>query len=180
MAAFRRVVSGLTVDDARPFGGYGGVRRDLRFADPVGRLYVGEAAGLQDPEWGFGMVTAMASGALAATALLDGTDYPKLARAAFDRRQQVGFVNRALYEPLPEWVVDRMVRWVAGRPGLPARMRRHWAPSPTKTLLTPAARRIAAGRLTSDDTSCQRAGCACVDCRGERQSGTCCPAPPTA
>lgn len=180
VAAFRRVVPGLTVDDARPFGGYGGVRRDLRFADPAGRLYVGEAAGLQDPEWGFGMVTAMASGALAASALLEGSDYARLARATFHRRQQVGFVNRALYEPLPEWLVDRLVRWVAGRPGLPARMRRHWAPSPTKTLLTPAARRIAASRLTSDDTSCHRTGCSCVDCREERRGSPCCPPRTTA
>lgn len=63
------------MEGAQPFGGYGAVLGNPRYTDPSGRLYVGESAGPQDAEWGFGILTALRSGALAARSALGGTDY---------------------------------------------------------------------------------------------------------
>ena len=49
-------------------------------ASKDGRLYVGEAAGFQDPTMGFGIDYALRSGALAAQAITDGLDYESLWR----------------------------------------------------------------------------------------------------
>ncbi|HEX6302103.1 MAG TPA: hypothetical protein VF148_16745 [Acidimicrobiia bacterium] len=61
--AFSRIVGDLDTGSGRSLSGYGSVFGDTRFIDEAGRLFVGEAAGLQDPEWGFGMWYAMESGA---------------------------------------------------------------------------------------------------------------------
>ncbi|MFZ5762694.1 MAG: hypothetical protein ACOY8P_07205, partial [Thermodesulfobacteriota bacterium] len=63
-----------------------------------GRLRVGEAAGLQDLLWGFGMKSAVVSGYLAARSMLDGTDYARAAHERFAGRQQASLVNRYLWE----------------------------------------------------------------------------------
>ena len=55
--------------------GVGTSSAGTRPVDRSGRLYVGEAAGLQDPAWGFGLRYALESGALAARCLFEGTDY---------------------------------------------------------------------------------------------------------
>ncbi|MBU3937824.1 MAG: NAD(P)-binding protein [Proteobacteria bacterium] len=62
------------------------------------RLMVGEAAGLQDMLWGFGIRTAVASGALAAQSIISGTSYQEAARRRFLSKQKAGFVNRYLWE----------------------------------------------------------------------------------
>jgi len=53
--------------------GVGTSSAGTRPVDRSGRLYVGEAAGLQDPAWGFGLRYALESGALAARCLLEGS-----------------------------------------------------------------------------------------------------------
>ena len=63
-----------------------------------GRPAAGEAGAFQDYLFGLGMRYAISSGALAAEALLSGTDFAALARARFARRQRVSVVNRFLYE----------------------------------------------------------------------------------
>jgi flavin-dependent dehydrogenase len=77
---FHNLVPGIDIDTARPFSGFGSVFGKARLADEAGRLFVGEAAGLQDPEWGFGLWYAMESGALAARSLLEGFDYEERGR----------------------------------------------------------------------------------------------------
>lgn len=161
--AFTRLVPGLRLDDARPFGGYGGIRRAARYRDESGRLYAGEAAGLQDPEWGFGIVTAVRSGVLAAQSLLSDTDYAKAARRDFDPVQAAGFVNRAVFEAAPRWLLDPLLRREAARADLPARLRRHWAPRRLKSLLAPAAVASLA-RTQSLDRGCHGPACTCVRC----------------
>jgi flavin-dependent dehydrogenase len=78
-----------------------------RYTDDAGHLYAGEAAGVQDREWGFGMLHAMRSGALAATSLLDSGDYTTQAQHRFAPSQRAGFVNRMLFEATPEILPDR-------------------------------------------------------------------------
>ena len=87
----------LTMIDPVPFGGVGGFLLENVFADG-GQLRIGEAAGLQDLLWGFGIKSAVASGHLAAQSLIDGTDYASAAQARFSGRQQASLANRYLWE----------------------------------------------------------------------------------
>jgi len=173
VAAFERLVSGLHLCEARPFGGYGGVLAAARYTDEAGRLYAGEAAGLQDPEWGFGMLTAMRSGVLAARSLLAGADYAARARRAFDPPRDAAFVNRAVFETVPPWLVDRLLPFAAGRADLRARLRRHWVPRRGKSLLVPALRAHYRGRLHDVDRACHEPSCQCLRCiRGGLGAGS--------
>ena len=61
-------------------------------------LRVGEAAGLQDLLWGFGIRTALISGKLAARSIVEGLDYPALARQHFRKKLKASLVNRYFWE----------------------------------------------------------------------------------
>ena len=61
-------------------------------------LYVGEAAGLQDLMWGFGIRTAVKSGHLAAQCIINGEDYATAAKSAFESRQKATLTSRFLWE----------------------------------------------------------------------------------
>jgi len=105
---FFRERLGLRMTNPRPFAGYGNlhtgsVRNGLR-------LYVGEAAGLQDSLFGFGLRYALLSGHLAARAWLYGSpeSYERLVREHFSRRQKLAIVNRVLYQCFG----DRGYRWL--------------------------------------------------------------------
>lgn len=63
-----------------------------------GALVVGEAAGLQDFLWAFGLRAALRSGILAANALLYGDDYETQADECFGGFIKGGVVNRFLWE----------------------------------------------------------------------------------
>lgn len=63
-------------------------------------LYVGEAAGLQDFLWGFGIKYAVTSGYLAARDIINGEDYEKTAEENFREKLKVSLVNRYLWERL--------------------------------------------------------------------------------
>lgn len=61
-------------------------------------LFVGEAAGLQDMLWGFGMKYAFTSGFIAAQSIIKNQDYEKLAKTNFDNKLKASIVNRFLWE----------------------------------------------------------------------------------
>lgn len=61
-----------------------------------GQLYVGEAAELQDPLFGFGLRMSMATGYLAARSILDKSDYDSLWQARLMPQLQAASVNRML------------------------------------------------------------------------------------
>jgi len=61
-------------------------------------LLIGEAAGLQDFLWGFGMRFAFASGYLAARSIICKKDYEKIADKHFGKRLRAGVINRWLME----------------------------------------------------------------------------------
>ena len=63
-----------------------------------GRLYVGEAAELQDPLFGFGLRMSMATGYLAARSILDQDDYDSLWQARLMPQLQAASVNRMLFK----------------------------------------------------------------------------------
>jgi flavin-dependent dehydrogenase len=88
---------GLDIRDAKSVGGIGGFALKNVFQSN-GRLYVGEAAGIQDLLWGFGLRDAMASGFLAAQSILEGRSYEEMARVYFSHKLRASLVNRFLWE----------------------------------------------------------------------------------
>lgn len=88
---------GITMRNPRPVGGLGHVRARASWVSGVSRC-VGEAAGLQDFLWGFGIRLAIRSGSLAATSLLGDADYAAAAESAFAGRLRIGVANRWLWE----------------------------------------------------------------------------------
>ena len=84
------------VGDRKPietFGGFGGC--DFPKSAKKGRtLYVGEAAGFQDPFRGFGMNYALESGYLAAIAILKGKDYDRMWKEQFKSRIKTDLFRR--------------------------------------------------------------------------------------
>jgi flavin-dependent dehydrogenase len=88
---------GLDIHNEKSVGGIGGFALKNVF-ESNGRLYVGEAAGIQDFLWGFGLRGAIASGFLAARSILEGRSYEEMARAYFRRKLRASLVNRYLWE----------------------------------------------------------------------------------
>ena len=88
---------GVRIESPKSVGGIGHFAGRSRFQDGHS-LYVGEAAGLQDFLWGFGIRTAVKSGVLAAQCLLTDRNYQRAARGCFGRRLKAGVVNRWLWE----------------------------------------------------------------------------------
>ncbi len=93
---FRKCVD-FEMEEPKPVGGLGGFLLAPVFAKDQ-RLLVGEAAGLQDMLWGFGIRSAVISGALAAQSIIAATSYQDAARRRFLGKQKAGFVNRYLWE----------------------------------------------------------------------------------
>lgn len=92
-----------------PSGGVGCFSNQNIF-ERKGKLYVGEAAGIQDFLWGFGIRSAVTSGFLAAKALIHNEDYGELAKSEFKNKLKSGIVNRFLWELTGDysWIVDRI------------------------------------------------------------------------
>jgi flavin-dependent dehydrogenase len=61
-------------------------------------VFVGEAAGIQDMLWGFGIRTAMQSGYLAANCLIHGSEYPEVAKEFFQAKLKATLISRFLWE----------------------------------------------------------------------------------
>ena len=76
------------------------------------RLYVGEAAGIQDLLWGFGIRSAVTSGFLAAQSLIHNESYQTVARKYFTKKLKASLVNRYLWEKFGkdnyEQIIDRI------------------------------------------------------------------------
>jgi flavin-dependent dehydrogenase len=150
--AFFEKNAGLRMRRERTFGGTGNVR-----TEPIARrgavLYAGEAAGLQDALWGFGMRLALISGHMAARALLARAprDYETSLRQRFAGFLRTSVVNRYFYERLGDagyaWLLRRIARATDARDWL----RRFYAPSVWKSLCFPVARAaVEAGRRRAE------------------------------
>jgi flavin-dependent dehydrogenase len=94
--AFSELVD-LDVREPRPCGGVGRVTLPPHY-QVNGRVYAGEAAGLQDPFWGFGILYALRSGHLAAQSIIKGFDYGHAAEEIFGDMLKAGVVNRYLWD----------------------------------------------------------------------------------
>src|SRR3989344_4378448 len=63
-----------------------------------GKIYVGEAAGIQDMLWGFGIRSSIKSGWLAAKSIIEDKSYKYAAENAFMDYMKASVVNRYLWE----------------------------------------------------------------------------------
>lgn len=95
--AIERLYGIQVPQDAAPWGGYACFtleRSGLRGCT----LYAGEAAGIQDALFGFGIRSSLLSGALAGAALAEGHSYDESWRRRIMPLTQASLVNRAVYE----------------------------------------------------------------------------------
>ena len=108
---------GCACASARAFAGTGTLRHTA--VPRVGRtLYAGEAAGLQDALWGFGMRFALVSGHMAARALIERSphNYDRSLRARFDGLLRASVVNRYFYERLGRFGIRAAAARASGAP----------------------------------------------------------------
>jgi flavin-dependent dehydrogenase len=87
----------LAMESAREFGGAGSFSFHKIYRREK-TLYTGEAAGLQDFLYGFGMRYALRSGYLAAKCIIEGRDYEQEAIKCFEKKTKACVVNRYLWE----------------------------------------------------------------------------------
>ncbi|RLG17304.1 hypothetical protein DRN75_03815 [Nanoarchaeota archaeon] len=89
----------LDIQEPAVFGGIGSVLTKNIF-EKDGKLFIGEAAGLQDMLWGFGMRYAIVSGYLAAQSIIRNKSFTRLAQRRFGLKLKAGVVNRFVWEML--------------------------------------------------------------------------------
>ncbi len=91
------ITGSLTMDGGQRVGGVGSYRIAPIFQDGPQR-YVGEASGLQDIIWGFGIRTAVTSGWLSAQSIITGTSYQERAQEQFLSNHHASLVGRFFWE----------------------------------------------------------------------------------
>jgi len=150
---------------ARRFGGAGNVRIP-ETAVRNGLLYVGEAAGFQDPLWGFGMRSAIRSGSLAARAWLDGKpeDYDRLWRDDLAGGMRAGVVHRFFYELARDFGYRRMSRSLARAKDPRSWLRQRYAGGWAEDLLFPLVKNLVL-RPFERPAECSDQLCHCTWCR---------------
>lgn len=102
-------ITDIDVQNPQDAGGFG-CFSNKNVYEHDGMLYVGEAAGLQDFLWGFGIRSAVTSGFFAAKSLIHKEDYGKMARNHFRKKLKAGIVNRFFWEHAGDYslVVNRI------------------------------------------------------------------------
>jgi len=89
----------LDIQSSKNVGGVGSF--SLKNTFQKGKvLYIGEAAGLQDLLWGFGMRYAVTSGYLAAQSIINNENYEEKAEKYFGNKLKASMVNRYLWEKI--------------------------------------------------------------------------------
>ncbi len=124
--AFRRTQA-FSIDAPRLHSGFGGAPALFRQRE-ARPLRVGEAAGLLDYLWGFGIRHALASGALAAQALLEHGDYTKLLEAEIAPQVRASLFNRRVYDCVGRRLGRSLVRRICAGPDAGPLLRRAYQP----------------------------------------------------
>ena len=135
---------GLVMRDRRSFGGVGNADMPASaLAD--GALLAGEAAGFQDPLWGFGIRHAVLSGHLAARAVLAGRphDYDRLWRERLGGTLCASTVLRFFYSRIGDRGYPLFLRLLSGAPDPRAWLRRRYTASRWKRAVYPLLRHAA-------------------------------------
>jgi hypothetical protein len=111
--AFQRI-GPLEIREPKIRSGFGGALSELK-ACRTAPLAVGEAAGLLDYLWGFGIRHAMLSGVLAARTFLEGSRYDDLVVQEIAPLVQCSLVNRKLYDLAGNRTYRALVRYFCSR-----------------------------------------------------------------
>lgn len=90
---------GLKIKNQKTVGGYGYFKYPPLLSKD-GKIYIGEAAGLQDALFGFGMRYGITSGYIAAKSIIDNINYNTLIKKYFYSKLRASIVNRFLWETL--------------------------------------------------------------------------------
>jgi flavin-dependent dehydrogenase len=105
---FRRHKS-FDMDDIKRTSGFGGLVS--AFWQPTSQVMtIGEAAGLQDFLWGFGIRHALHSGHLAARAIHERLDYSRLVARAIHPLVRASIVNRMFYDRVGNRAYTLLIR----------------------------------------------------------------------
>lgn len=152
----------------RFFSGYMNIFARKQFRQRQ-KLYVGEAAGLQDGLWGFGIRLAMSSGYLAAQSLMHGYDYDELVRNELLPYHRVGLVNRLLWDMLGDRLFAFFLRRAEHWPDARRPFRELTGPRLSLKILYPLAEVTLERRVRYRDESCGEEDCTCVWCTCRRQ-----------
>jgi flavin-dependent dehydrogenase len=88
------------VRSGRKFGGYGYFEIRKTLHDDNGAMLIGEAGGLQDYLWGFGMRYAFQSANFAAQSIMNGKSYDKMIKEKLHKKLKHSQRNRKLFEIL--------------------------------------------------------------------------------
>jgi len=157
--------AGLSMRNARPFGGYGNVRLPrtaMQGSNPV----VGEQAGFQDALAGFGLRYAMRSGRLAAQSVISGADYTGLWQHQLQPGLHAGVVNRFLFNLAGARGLDRLINKL-GNADAGQALGRAYRPGFFNRILSPIARYRY--RAVLGDLTCSHSRCTCVRCPDGRK-----------
>jgi flavin-dependent dehydrogenase len=92
----------LTISNPKNTGGFVTFRLNAHL-QKQGRRYTGEAAGLQDFLWGFGMRYALTSGYLAARSIIEKKSYKNFIRHHLSNTRKASIVNRYYVDKTPDY-----------------------------------------------------------------------------
>lgn len=106
-----------------------------------GRLYAGEVAGFQDYLFGLGIRYALSTGFAAAESIIQNVDYDVLWKKEVEHGQEVGLVNRFLYEIGGNTGLSTFIKR-AGRQDLQLYLKKWHRLDGWKSLLLPLLKRV--------------------------------------
>ena len=132
---FRRHRS-FDMNDLKRTSGFGGLVS--AFWQPASRLItLGEAAGLQDFLWGFGIRHAIHSGYLAARAVDENLDYARLIEREIHPLVRASIVNRMFYDRVGNRAYTALIRHFAPSRDLSSQIRPWYRGLPLHRLMWP-------------------------------------------
>ncbi len=140
VSRFEQILN-FNLEEPKPFCGVAAIYSEKR---RVG-LPVGEAAGLQDGMWGFGMRLAFLSGYLAARSIIEASSYRALIRRKAVPHAKSAVVNRFIFEGLGSFGQWWLLRRVSSSPDSRAFLQRLYKPYALKCALYPLAWRKVRG-----------------------------------
>lgn len=128
------------MQDIKRTSGFGGLVS--AFWQPVSSpITVGEAAGLQDFLWGFGIRQALHSGQLAARAIIENLDYAQLIARDLHPLVRASIINRMFYDWAGNRAYTRLIRRFAVSRDLSSRIRLWYRGLPLHRIMWPLAER---------------------------------------
>ncbi len=154
---FFRDKVGMRMEHPRRFGGIGAFASG-RLSSGGPQILVGEASGLQDALWGFGMRYAMRSGVLAARRLgrIGDPRRDRLAERYLVGLYRAGAVNRYVYSRLGSRGYSLFLRLLARSADPRVWLQKRYAPSIWKSIVAPIVMKSFGRRVAP---ACGKEGC---------------------